>query len=135
MSTRVNPGLINPRLFIWGGAISIANSYCWGEPPQLIINLGLTLYIYIHRYDRYVLVMGFCMGVARLGVESSKQMTCDPAEMGGVISIPPSLQVGGLDIDLDTKKIADIADEHPQQTSYFTKPGGASWPATTCRPR
>ena len=32
----VNPGLINPRLSIWGGTISVANYYFWGGPPQLI---------------------------------------------------------------------------------------------------
>ena len=32
----INPGLMNLRLFIWGGTISLANYYCLGEPSQLI---------------------------------------------------------------------------------------------------
>ena len=41
-SYNVNPGLVNPRLLIWEGTISVANDYCLGEPPQLI-NQGLLI--------------------------------------------------------------------------------------------
>lgn len=51
------------------------------------------MYIYIHidtHIHTYIYMYiyvgdGLCMGDARLGVESSNQMTFDPAEMRGMI--------------------------------------------------
>lgn len=45
------------------------------------------IYIYTHRYTHTHIYVGdgLCMGDARLGVESSNQMTFDPAEMWGMI--------------------------------------------------
>jgi hypothetical protein len=52
----VNPGLINPRLFNWGGTISVAiYYYLWGTTTinqPGFINPGLTLYI-IFRHPHF----------------------------------------------------------------------------------
>ena len=45
------PRINKPRLYIWGGTISIANYYCLGEPPQFI-NQGLLIWGGHYRFTK-----------------------------------------------------------------------------------
>ena len=51
----------------------------------IYIHIDTHIHTYIYIYMYIYVGDGLCMGDARLGVESSNQMTFDPAEMRGMI--------------------------------------------------